>query len=213
MVLARFVNPLSCVSGRALRFVAVMASHAKHYVFVYGTLKTGEPNGGVMKDSMNGNATLIGTATTVKKWPLVIASTYNIPYLLYCEGKGHNVTGELYAVDDKMLSALDDFECHPKYYVRTEEDVELAADQLGEKCKKQLRVWIYFLKNYREELLQRPYIADYSSKGQHGLEYVPRYLRLAQDPKNSHAKEVLNEAVSLEKVGWLGVRRIVLNVC
>ncbi|XP_077524418.1 gamma-glutamylaminecyclotransferase-like isoform X2 [Amblyomma americanum] len=166
-------NTLSCACCGSTRFLAVMASHAKHYVFVYGTLKTGEPNSAVMKDSKNGNATLIGTATTVKKWPLVIASTYNIPYLLYCEGKGHNVTGELYSVDDKMLATLDDFECHPKYYVRTEEDVEMSADQPDEKCKKRLKAWIYFLKNYREELLQRPHIADYSSKGNHGLEYVP----------------------------------------
>uniref|UniRef100_A0A023FRI4 Gamma-glutamylcyclotransferase family protein n=1 Tax=Amblyomma cajennense TaxID=34607 RepID=A0A023FRI4_AMBCJ len=200
MPIVPLVNPLLCACGRSARFLAVMANHAAHYVFVYGTLKTGEPNSGVMKDSNNGNATLIGLATTVKKWPLVIASTYNIPYLLYCEGKGHNVTGELYSVDDKMLSTLDDFECHPKYYVRTEEDVELSADQPDEKCKKQLKAWIYFLKNYREELLQRPHIADYSSKGNHGLEYVPRYLRRAQDPNNSHTKEVLlSEAISLEK--------------
>uniref|UniRef100_A0A6M2E4R1 Gamma-glutamylcyclotransferase family protein n=1 Tax=Amblyomma tuberculatum TaxID=48802 RepID=A0A6M2E4R1_9ACAR len=199
MHVAPFTNPFSVVSGRGARFLAATANHAAHYVFVYGTLKTGEPNSGVVKESKNGSATLIGTATTVKKWPLVIASTYNIPYLLYCEGKGNNVTGEVYSVDDKMLATLDDFECHPKYYVRTEEDVELSADQPDEKSKKQMKAWIYFLKNYREELLQRPYLAEYSSKGNHGLEYVPRYLRRAQDPENSHTKEVLNRAISLEK--------------
>ncbi|KAH8023488.1 hypothetical protein HPB51_014737 [Rhipicephalus microplus] len=150
-----------------------MASQSTHHVFVYGTLKTGEPNNHVMKDPENGKATLIGNAVTVKKWPLVIASSYNIPYLLRCEGKGHSISGELYSVDDKMLSMLDDFESHPKYYLRTEEDIELTSKSNDEKTKKRLRAWIYFLKDYREELLQRPYIANYSSKGDHGLEYVP----------------------------------------
>ncbi|KAH7952459.1 hypothetical protein HPB52_023480 [Rhipicephalus sanguineus] len=86
---AALYGSLLCVTSRGVRFLAAMASQATHYVFVYGTLKTGEPNNHVMKDSENGKATLIGTAVTVKKWPLVIASSYNIPYLLHCEGKGH----------------------------------------------------------------------------------------------------------------------------
>ncbi|XP_049272129.1 serine/threonine-protein kinase SIK2 isoform X3 [Rhipicephalus sanguineus] len=84
-----------------------------------------------------------------------------------------SISGELYSVDDKMLEMLDDFECHPKYYLRTEEDIELTSKSNDEKTKKKLKAWIYFLKDYREELLQRPYIANYSSKGDHGLEYVP----------------------------------------
>lgn len=184
-------------TGAGVRFLAAMASQSTHHVFVYGTLKTGEPNNHVMKDPENGKATLIGNAVTVKKWPLVIASSYNIPYLLRCEGKGHSISGELYSVDDKMLSMLDDFESHPKYYLRTEEDIELTSKSNDEKTKKRLRAWIYFLKDYREELLQRPYIANYSSKGDHGLEYVPRYLRKAQDPQNLHWQEVLrNEKVT-----------------
>lgn len=200
MPIAALYGSLLCVTGRGVRFLAAMASQATHYVFVYGTLKTGEPNNHVMKDSENGKVTLIGTAVTVKKWPLVIASSYNIPYLLHCEGKGHSISGELYSVDDKMLEMLDDFECHPKYYLRTEEDIELTSKSNDEKTKKELKAWIYFLKDYREELLQRPYIANYSSKGDHGLEYVPRYLRKAQDPKNSHWQEVLrNEKISFDK--------------
>ncbi|XP_075548103.1 gamma-glutamylaminecyclotransferase-like isoform X4 [Dermacentor variabilis] len=167
------LRPL-CVRSRGVRFLAIMTSQTTHNVFVYGTLKTGEPNNSVINDSKNGKAILIGTAVTVKKWPLVIASSYNIPYLLHCEGKGHSITGELYSVDDKMLATLDDFESHPKYYVRSEEDIELLTRQLNdEKTKKKLKAWIYFLKDYREELLQRPYLASYSSKGDHGLEYVP----------------------------------------
>lgn len=179
------------VSNCSRRSIAVMSAQAAHYVFAYGTLKTGEPNYAVMKDPANGSATLVGTAKTVKKWPLVIASSYNIPYLLHCEGQGHNVSGEVYSVDDKMLAKLDDFESHPKYYVRTEEDVEL--DQPNGGSKKRLKVWVYFLKNYREDLLQRPHLESYSSKGDHGLEYVPRYIRQAQDPQNLHTQQVLSK--------------------
>lgn len=100
-----------------------------------------------------------------------------------------------------MLATLDDFESHPKYYVRSEEDIELLTSQLNdEKTKKKLKAWIYFLKDYREDLLQRPYLASYSSKGDHGLEYVPRYLRQAKDPKNLHRQEVLLKgAISFDK--------------
>ncbi|XP_077563643.1 gamma-glutamylaminecyclotransferase-like isoform X1 [Haemaphysalis longicornis] len=186
------------VSNCGRRSLTVMSAQAAHYVFVYGTLKTGEPNYAVMTDPANGSATLIGTAKTVKKWPLVIGSSYNIPYLLYCEGKGHNVSGEVYRIDDKMLAKLDDFESHPKYYVRTEEDVEL--DQPNGSNKKQLKAWAYFLRNYREEMLQKPYLENYSSKGDHGLEYVPRYLRQAQDPKNLHIQQVLtNGDIAFQK--------------
>ncbi|XP_037574094.1 gamma-glutamylaminecyclotransferase isoform X1 [Dermacentor silvarum] len=192
---------LLCVRSRGVRFLTIMACQNTHNIFVYGTLKTGEPNNYFMKDSNNGKATLIGTAVTVKKWPLVIASSYNIPYLLHCEGKGHSISGELYSVDDKMLAMLDDFESHPKYYVRSEEEIELLASKSNdEKTKKKIKAWIYFLKDYREELLQRPYLANYSSKGDHGLEYVPRYLRQAQDPKNLHTQDVLLKgAISCDK--------------
>lgn len=59
-----------------------------HLVFVYGTLKTGQPNGYRMPDVKTGNASFVGKAVTVSKWPLVIASRYNIPFLLYKESHG-----------------------------------------------------------------------------------------------------------------------------
>lgn len=162
------------------------ASHP-YYVFVYGTLKTGEPNHGVMRSTENGHAELVGRGRTAKRWPLVIASSFNIPYLLPCEGRGHNIKGEIYGVDEKMLHFLDDFEGHPQYYVRTEEEVE-GVDLKGKGiCQ---RAWIYFLKSYKQELLNRPHLEDYSSKGDHGLEYVERYLRKVKDPRNSHRQEV-----------------------
>ena len=55
-----------------------MASH----VFVYGTLKTGEPNHYWFEDQSHGFAEIVGTAETGEKFPLVIATKYNLPMLL-----------------------------------------------------------------------------------------------------------------------------------
>lgn len=155
-------------------------------VFVYGTLKSNEPNHSVLIDSKNGTATFVGTARTVKKWPLVIASSYNIPYLLYVEGRGHNVYGELYNVDGKMLETLDKLECHPDYYERTIEEVEVIGQETAV-----TKAAVYFLKKYKPTLLEKPCFETYSSKGDHGLEYVPRYLRERADPEAKHWKEVI----------------------
>lgn len=65
------------------------ASSATFLIFVYGTLKRGQPNADVMVHESTGRATLIGTGVTADKWPLVIASRYNVPYLLNKPGTGH----------------------------------------------------------------------------------------------------------------------------
>ena len=59
----------------------------------------------------------ITSAQTVIKYPLVIASKYNIPFLLDHPGFGHLIQGEVYEVDDLLLQILDDFEGHPEFYV------------------------------------------------------------------------------------------------
>lgn len=51
-------------------------------VFVYGTLKRGEPNHGIIKDAANGYAKFLGLGKTIVSYPLVIATRYNIPFLL-----------------------------------------------------------------------------------------------------------------------------------
>ena len=63
-------------------------------LFVYGTLKRGQPNEAVMRDKESGQATLIGRGITDEKWPLVIASRYNVPYLLNVPGSGHVSTAD-----------------------------------------------------------------------------------------------------------------------
>jgi hypothetical protein len=67
----------------------VLSNMSLHRVFVYGTLKRGEPNHHWMTDTSKGFSRLLGVGRTVKKYPLVIATKYNIPFILDCPGRGH----------------------------------------------------------------------------------------------------------------------------
>ena len=40
------------------------------------------------------------------RYPLVIASRYNIPYLLDVPGRGEFVVGEIYAIDDEKVCSI-----------------------------------------------------------------------------------------------------------
>ncbi|XP_053621595.1 putative gamma-glutamylcyclotransferase CG2811 isoform X2 [Plodia interpunctella] len=139
-----------------------------HKVFVYGTLKRDEPNHYWLTKPENGLGNFIAEGTTKNKYPLIIATRYNIPFLLYSPGNGHNVKGEVYEVDDTMLSKLDILEDHPNYYIREIDYIEIikAGKKEVEKC------WVYFLKNFKPELLHRPTMECYSSSGSHGLPYM-----------------------------------------
>jgi len=58
-------------------------------IFVYGTLKQNQPNYYHLIDAKNGCAVFRSAAVTVNKYPLVISTVYNIPFLLQKEGTGH----------------------------------------------------------------------------------------------------------------------------
>ncbi|XP_048477759.1 putative gamma-glutamylcyclotransferase CG2811 isoform X1 [Plutella xylostella] len=139
-----------------------------HKVFVYGTLKKNEPNHYWLTAPENGKGTFVSAATTKNKYPLIIATKYNIPFLLYSPGNGHHVCGEIYEVDDLMLSKLDILEGHPDYYIREVDDVvpKTLDNSNHVKC------WVYFLKNFKKELLSKPMLETYSSSGSHGLPYT-----------------------------------------
>jgi len=49
-------------------------------IFVYGTLKRNEPNHSLLAD--RNNVKFISDAVTIEKWPLIIATERNVPYLL-----------------------------------------------------------------------------------------------------------------------------------
>ncbi|CAI2349549.1 unnamed protein product [Caenorhabditis sp. 36 PRJEB53466] len=57
-------------------------------VFVYGTLKTGEPNHKVLSET-DGEYRFISSGSTAQRFPLVVGTKFNIPFLLDEPGKGN----------------------------------------------------------------------------------------------------------------------------
>lgn len=138
----------------------------KQYVFVYGTLKRNEPNHHWLTSPSNGSAKFVGEAVTTLKYPLVIASDYNIPFLLDKPNVGEYVTGEIYEIDHTMLSNLDILEDYPKWYIREKRPFILQA-----KIRTEIMAWVYLLQTFKDALLQLPNLTRYTSDGSHGLPY------------------------------------------
>ncbi|XP_019609767.1 gamma-glutamylaminecyclotransferase isoform X1 [Rhinolophus sinicus] len=154
------------------------------HVFVYGTLKRGQPNHKVLLDNTNGCATFQGQGHTVEPYPLVIAGEHNIPHLLNLPGQGHCVVGEIYTVDERMLRFLDEFEDCPTMYQRTWVRVEVlewegarSAPQGPPAADRTLQCFVYSTATYPPEWVHLPYHHNYDSLGQHGLRYNPRENR------------------------------------
>jgi len=157
------------------------------YTFVYGTLKIGEPNHHWLTDPNNGSATFVGTGVTQNKFPLIIASRYNIPFLVDKEGTGKNVHGEVYEIDEKMLASLDVLEEYPKLYTRKIQPILLTGESAESGQVKQ--AWTYLLSDFKDELLNLPHLDSYLSDGSHNLPYVARYVR---DMSVDHRPDVKN---------------------
>ncbi|XP_059184085.1 gamma-glutamylaminecyclotransferase B-like [Centropristis striata] len=150
------------------------------HVFVYGTLKKGQPNYYRMFESANGKAEFLSSACTVQKYPLVIAGKYNIPALLNLPDQGRRVRGEIYKVDDKMLKFLDDFEGVPTMYQRTLVKLEVqewAGQTHGEQrpaAGSITEAFVYSTTSYQPDWPSLPCHESYDSYGDHGLQYVFR---------------------------------------
>lgn len=52
------------------------------YIFVYGTLKRNYPNNYVLQNRDNGQSKFICVGRTVELFPLIMATKYDIPFLL-----------------------------------------------------------------------------------------------------------------------------------
>ncbi|XP_043091660.1 gamma-glutamylaminecyclotransferase C-like [Puntigrus tetrazona] len=142
------------------------------HVFVYGTLKKGQPNHVEMLDPANGRAEFLARARTVEPYPLVIATDENVPFLLDAPGTGRRVCGEIYRVDQKMLEFLDEFEDCPKTYQRTEIRLEVRdRDREGDNIQE---AFVYSTITYEPEWLQKPTYESYDANGDHGLKYIDR---------------------------------------
>ncbi|XP_035006404.1 gamma-glutamylaminecyclotransferase B-like [Hippoglossus stenolepis] len=150
-------------------------------IFVYGTLKRGQPNYHHMFDAANGKAEFLASALTAERYPLVIAGNLNIPFLLNLPGRGHKIHGEIYEVDDKMLRFLDDFESVPTLYQRTLVQVEVKAwarRAEGEEVEvapgSTTEALMYSTTSYQPDWPSLPNYDSYDTLGDHGLEYVTR---------------------------------------
>ncbi|KAM8873118.1 gamma-glutamylaminecyclotransferase B-like [Synchiropus picturatus] len=152
-------------------------------VFVYGTLKRGQPNHYRMLESSNGGAEFLATAQTVQTFPLVIATACNIPFLLNIPGQGQRVHGEIYRVDEQMLKFLDDFESIPTMYQRTSIQLEVrewARSKEGEDSPATgsiTEAFVYSTTTYQPEWKTLPTYDSYDSFGAHGLQYTFREAR------------------------------------
>ncbi|KAF7992301.1 hypothetical protein HCN44_001626 [Aphidius gifuensis] len=134
-------------------------------IFVYGTLKRGEPNYGILINRDNGHAKF---KPKTKKYPSVL--------------------GEVYDVDSKMLEKLDELEEHPKFYLRTEENIMMTKNESDvnfEQVACVTKAWIYFLPKFKSELLNLTYLTSYSNDGDHGLKYAE------SDKESSRPEDVM----------------------
>uniref|UniRef100_A0A0P6IZ00 Gamma-glutamylaminecyclotransferase n=2 Tax=Heterocephalus glaber TaxID=10181 RepID=A0A0P6IZ00_HETGA len=146
-------------------------------VFVYGTLKRGQPNHEVLLDSANGSAAFRGRGHTAEPYPLVIAGEHNIPWLLHLPGRGHRVAGEIYTVDEQMLHFLDNFEGCPDMYQRTALQVAVLEWEGRDSPGDCMQCFVYSTATYAPEWVHLPYHNSYDSEGPHGLRYNPRENR------------------------------------
>ncbi|CAO1368691.1 unnamed protein product [Diamesa tonsa] len=134
-----------------------MANSQLKKVFVYGTLKRGEPNHHWLTKKDNGYSNYLSNAVTTQKYPLVVGTRYNIPFLLNKPGDGNYVMGEIYEVDDQMMSKLDVLEDYPKFYDREIQKFDIGVGEGNVEC------WVYLLKNFPEKLLDLPHLAEYKN--------------------------------------------------
>lgn len=105
------------------------ANAALQRLFVYGSLKSGQASHKLLTDTANGSAKYWCKATTTIKMPLVIATRYSIPFLLNKPGTGNYVTGEIYEVDEKMLSVLDNLEDCQRLFKREQQPMNMGIEQ------------------------------------------------------------------------------------
>ncbi|EDW92630.2 putative gamma-glutamylcyclotransferase CG2811 [Drosophila yakuba] len=136
-------------------------------VFVYGTLKRGEPNHHWLTKKENGQARFLGRGKTETKFPLVVGTRYNIPFLLARPGEGNHIEGEVYEVDQTMLSKLDILEDYPDYYDREQQAILMEQNE-------SIQCWLYLIRNFPEKMLAKELLISYHNTPER--QYNENYL-------------------------------------
>ncbi|KAL0604103.1 Gamma-glutamylaminecyclotransferase [Plecturocebus cupreus] len=150
-------------------------------LFVYGTLKRGQPNHQVLRYGAHGSAGFWAPGCTLEPYSPVIAREHNIPWLLHLPGSGRRVEGEVFAVDEQMLRFLDDLENCPTRYQRTALRVQLLEDRAPgteeRPAPTEAQCFVYNTAAFPPEWTQLPNHDGCDSEGLHGLRYNPRENR------------------------------------
>ena len=126
-------------------------------VFVYGTLKQGHANNGLMR-----NSELIEQEAYVKDMSLINARAY--PFAI--DKKNSFLLGELYRVTKERMKLLDSLEGYPTMYNRKK--VEVYEVRTGYRIG---TAWIYFIddKNSIERMSKQYALTNYwPNKGNKG---------------------------------------------
>lgn len=139
---------------------AVAPADNRHWVFVYGTLRRNHRHHDLLPSS-----TFIGDFRTGTAYPRVVSTAYFGPVLLDIPGTGAPVCGEVYAVDDATLAALDKLENNDGVnYTRRAIKVTRVADPAAT-----ADAYVYLKCNGEGDMLTKQPIADRRS-----MKYVPR---------------------------------------
>jgi len=137
------------------------------------SLKKGFPNHSFLSNLPDGQlAKFISNAKTLNRYPLIVATPANIPFLLDAPSKGQQVQGEVYQVCRKTLNALDDLEDEGVLYDRKMIPIVLSDANVNEQ---QIDVFTYILGNFKASLLELPFLSSFSEE--HAKQYRSRQDR------------------------------------
>jgi len=105
------------------------------------------------------NDKFISKATTIEPYPLVFGES-GVPYLLGdLPGKGKQIRGEVWAVDDVSLKGLDEYEGISKgYYCRR--SIPVVITKNGKQST--VKAFVYFKTTSEDELRKKEYQEEYT---------------------------------------------------
>ncbi|OCC14790.1 hypothetical protein DBT_1850 [Dissulfuribacter thermophilus] len=112
---------------------------SEDYLFVYGTLKKGFVNHSYLR-----GAKFVGKAYTKSKYALYVGE---YPFVVKNQPLS-NIFGELYEINEAILSHVDELEEHPDLYCREKVPVII------EEKEEEVLAWIYFFPRPRGRLVR-----------------------------------------------------------
>lgn len=138
-----------------------MNPYDKVNIFLYGTLKKDLPNHMLLRDFQNGKAKYTCTARTKSKYPLVMATDCNMPFMLNKPDTGHFVTGEVYRIDQRLLSRLDKLFYLGQWYDYQYILVQSIPIEEGDE-EKEIECLSFVLNYFHDKLLELPMLESYT---------------------------------------------------